>query len=200
MADSRASTLSLVGGVLALDFANTASGRGTGAPVEHLQRPTHLLDWARHAGVTGAETVERALAAIAADEEAGERLLRHARELREAVYASGEAIANRRAPAEADLKALRGFAARALGEAALRPGPAGGYRFDFSQALPEIALLGPIAWSALDLLAKGTFERLKQCAECGWLFLDQSKNNSRRWCDMATCGNRTKLRRHRGRR
>src|SRR4051812_12148131 len=82
MMESRASTLSLVGGVIALDFANTASGRGTGEPAEHLQRPTHLLDWARHAGVTDAETVERLRAAIAADEEAGEKLLRHGRELR----------------------------------------------------------------------------------------------------------------------
>jgi predicted RNA-binding Zn ribbon-like protein len=53
----------------------------------------------------------------------------------------------------------------------------------------------------VDLLTKGRLERLKRCPGpgCGWLFLDHSKNGSRRWCAMATCGNRTKGRRHRAR-
>ena len=77
-----------------------------------------------------------------------------------------------------------------------------GYALDFSAAPAETALLGPIAWSAVDLLRSGRFERVKRCPGpgCGWLFFDHSKNNSRRWCDMATCGNRTKGRRHRARR
>jgi predicted RNA-binding Zn ribbon-like protein len=44
------------------------------------------------------------------------------------------------------------------------------------------------------MLREGQFERVRQCPECGFLFFDRSKNNSRRWCDMATCGNRAKLR------
>ena len=200
MVELRASSLSLVGGVLALDFANTTSGRETGAPTEHLQHPVHVLDWARHAGAISAGTAERSRVAIAKDGQAAEKLLRHARELREAIFATGVAIAHKAAPAEIDLETLKGLAARSLGHAGLRPDSGGAYAFDFSEAPPEIAVLGPIVWSAFDLLAKGRFERLKQCAECGWLFYDHSKNNSRRWCDMATCGNRTKLRRHRGRR
>jgi predicted RNA-binding Zn ribbon-like protein len=198
--ESRAATLSLVGGALALDFANTMSGRETGERAEHLQLPGHLVDWANHAGGTDAATAARSRADIAADAAAAEKLLRHSRELREAIYAAGSAIADRRAPADADLRTIKGLAARSVGQATLRPRPAGGYDLDFSKAPPDVALLGPIAWSALGLLQKGDFHRLKRCAECGWLFLDQSKNNSRRWCDMATCGNRTKLRRHRGRR
>lgn len=52
------------------------------------------------------------------------------------------------------------------------------------------------AHSALSLLAVETRERLRICGNCGWLFIDRSKNRSRIWCDMAVCGNRQKASRH----
>ena len=63
-------------------------------------------------------------------------------------------------------------------------------------------LLGPIVWSAADLLTSPEAERLKLCVadDCGWLFIDGSRNRSRRWCDMSDCGNRAKARRFRERR
>ena len=60
-------------------------------------------------------------------------------------------------------------------------------------------MLWPVAWSAAELLAQGPLERIRECPgqdTCGWLFLDLSKNASRRWCDMRVCGNRAKARRH----
>jgi predicted RNA-binding Zn ribbon-like protein len=197
---SGAATQSLVGGVLALDFANSGSGRDTAEPVELLQAPADVVDWAVHAGGADAATAGEARAAIAADGDAAKILLRHARELREAVYATASAIARGGSPPQGGLRTLKDFARRAVGAAKLRLTSTGGYAFDCSEAEPEFALLGPVVWSALDLLAKGEFERVKECPECRWLFFDRSKNNSRRWCDMATCGNRIKLRRHRGRR
>jgi predicted RNA-binding Zn ribbon-like protein len=93
-----------------------------------------------------------------------------------------------------------------MGSGELKPQPGGGYRLDFAAAPPEAAITGPLALSALDFLATADFSRVKQCPghgpgnDCQWLFLDVSKNNSRRWCDMATCGNRSKSKRHRSRR
>nr|WP_299505359.1 CGNR zinc finger domain-containing protein [uncultured Rhizobium sp.] len=52
------------------------------------------------------------------------------------------------------------------------------------------------ARSALRLLGEPAAERMKICGNCGWLFLDRSKNKSRYWCDMAVCGNRAKASRH----
>ncbi|WP_159952204.1 CGNR zinc finger domain-containing protein [Rhizobium sp. 18065] len=52
------------------------------------------------------------------------------------------------------------------------------------------------ARSALRLLGEPAAERMKICGNCGWLFLDRSKNRSRYWCDMAVCGNRAKASRH----
>ncbi len=59
-------------------------------------------------------------------------------------------------------------------------------------------LLAPVLWSAADLLAGAHKTRIRECAnaECLWLFLDESKGGTRRWCDMASCGNRAKARRH----
>jgi predicted RNA-binding Zn ribbon-like protein len=59
-----------------------------------------------------------------------------------------------------------------------------------------MALEAATARSALHLVAMPEPERLKICGNCGWLFLDRSKNRSRTWCDMAVCGNRIKANRH----
>ncbi|HKU96534.1 MAG TPA: CGNR zinc finger domain-containing protein [Vineibacter sp.] len=199
--DSRAGSLSLVGGVLALDFANTAGARETSAPIEHLLTAADVVAWAVHAGSIDAATAKRVSSAINADRDMARRLLRHAVQLRDSIHSVGAAIAHDKAPPEADLRSLKDTAQRALAAAEITSTAAGGYGFDFSDAPAEAALLGPIAWSAIDLLAKARFERLKQCPahDCGWLFLDTSKNNTRRWCDMATCGNRTKATRFRER-
>lgn len=201
MTTPRAGNLPLVGGLLALDFVNTASGRETADRFEHLRHPSDVVDWAAHAGSIDAETARRSYAVVTEDGEAAEKVLRHAVQLREAVYGVGSAIARGSVPPEADLRTLKAFARQAIGPADLAPAHGGGYGFDFSAGPAEIALLGPVAWSALDMLSGGNFERVKQCPgdDCGWLFFDNSKNNSRRWCEMATCGNRTKAKRHRHR-
>ncbi|MCS3445559.1 MULTISPECIES: CGNR zinc finger domain-containing protein [Bradyrhizobium] len=61
------------------------------------------------------------------------------------------------------------------------------------------ALLKPIAWSAVSLLTGPRAERVKQCQDergCGWLFVDESRAQNRRWCSMGDCGNLAKSRRH----
>jgi predicted RNA-binding Zn ribbon-like protein len=58
------------------------------------------------------------------------------------------------------------------------------------------APLWPVARSAGDLLLSGDFARIGECPSCGWLFLDISRNGTRRWCSMATCGSRDKMARY----
>ncbi|MBY2938982.1 MULTISPECIES: CGNR zinc finger domain-containing protein [Rhizobium] len=68
-----------------------------------------------------------------------------------------------------------------------------------AQALREASpgsLAAATAHSALRLIAMPDPQRMKICGNCGWLFIDRSKNRSRAWCDMAVCGNRTKANRH----
>jgi len=61
--------------------------------------------------------------------------------------------------------------------------------------------LWPLAREVAELLVAGQLERITICraSDCDWLFLDNSRNHSRRWCDMGTCGNRAKVRRFRAR-
>ena len=63
---------------------------------------------------------------------------------------------------------------------------------------PAESLLAPVLWSAGDLLTGARRARVRQCANprCLWLFLDDSKSGNRRWCSMASCGNRAKAHRH----
>lgn len=60
----------------------------------------------------------------------------------------------------------------------------------------DYALEAATARSALQLLAGSDRQRIRICGNCGWLFIDRSKNRSRIWCDMAVCGNRQKASRH----
>ena len=53
-----------------------------------------------------------------------------------------------------------------------------------------------IVASAQSLLSSKEVARVKECPNCGWLFLDTSKNQSRRWCSMNTCGVHDKMRRY----
>ena len=60
-------------------------------------------------------------------------------------------------------------------------------------------LMIPIVESAADALILGELPRVRRCADgrCARVFYDGTKNGRRRWCDMATCGNRAKAARHR---
>jgi predicted RNA-binding Zn ribbon-like protein len=98
-------------------------------------------------------------------------------------------------PHAADLDAVRAAAVDALGHARLEPRPDG-----FAWTWTGAALarpLWPIAHAALGLLRSGELDRLAECGHCRWLFLDHSRNRSRRWCSMNACGGREKMRRHR---
>ena len=75
----------------------------------------------------------------------------------------------------------------------------GGYTWVWDEGGRALdSMLWPVARSAADLLTSGELQAVRQCAgrACGWLFLDTSRNRTRRWCDMSVCGNRAKARRH----
>ncbi len=98
--------------------------------------------------------------------------------------------------------------AEAAGQPGAGVGPAGAgasYRLGWVPVTGTEALgraMWPLARSAVELLTSPALERLKLCEadDCGWLFVDASRNRSRRWCDMSGCGNLAKVRRFRARR
>ncbi len=197
---SKASSLPLVGGVLALDFCNTSSGRGTEDAIEHLNVPEHLVDWCRHAGILD-QTGEAYVRTRCADAGFGQDLLRRAIKLRDAIYRLDVTLAARGEPDQADMDIIATNHADCLSAGRLTTkNGAFGWTWQVEQA-PEAALLGPIAGSAMALVTQADHSRLKQCGghQCGWLFLDTTKSNNRRWCEMDVCGNRAKQKRKRQR-
>lgn len=198
---TRAGRLPLVGGAPALDLANTASGRGSALHLDHLLEPLHLLDWACHARVAAPQALAAVRALLADDAAGAALLLARALALREAVHRAGGRLAAGDAAAVGDLEAIAGEHSRTLAAARLEARD-GRHAWGWpSAARPLDQLLGPLALSAVTLLTGAEPSRLKQCpgTGCGWLFLDRSRNRSRRWCEMEVCGNRAKSRRHRAR-
>ncbi len=199
---SRAGSLALIAGELALDFANTSSGRGSPHHLDHLREASHVLAWARHAKVLGDADMETASRVIQRDKRAASRLFDTALELRETIHAIGLALAERRPPSEADRARLAARHAEFLARAHLVPHDAGFvWSWDAKTSVTGI-VLGPISFSALSLLTQQDLTRVKQCEgqHCGWLFFDTTKNKRRRWCEMSVCGNRSKVRALRARR
>ncbi len=196
--ESGAAALSLVGGRLCLDFANTVGSHAGELPNEHLRGYRDLVAWSRHAGILTDADERRLLAAAEGRPDEAGVVLERAVSLREAIYRIFSAVAAGRVPAEADLETLNVALARALAHARIVSAAAGfawAWR-DEHGALDR--MLWPVARSAADLLTVGELDRVRECANdpCGWLFLDLSRNRSRRWCDMQDCGNRIKARRH----
>jgi predicted RNA-binding Zn ribbon-like protein len=190
----RATELELVGGDPALDFANTVDG-AFDDPIESLHDYGDLAAWAAYAGVIDGETAERLAAAAGRRPEEAARALDRARALRIAIYRTFSAVAHGTEPPAVALDALRAAHAGALERARLEPD------FSFTWEGEDLDRpLWPLAVAAVDLLRTGPLDRLKTCAECPWLFLDSSRNRSRRWCSMNECGGRLKMRRYRERR
>ncbi|WP_170947120.1 CGNR zinc finger domain-containing protein [Bordetella genomosp. 2] len=186
---------SFVGGHPYLDFLNTGGGKTKARDVRGFADWAGLLDWLAAAGQL--EPGERAglqrLAAGRPARAALDRLVAH----RENAYEVLAAVAHGLPPPAAGVARLENDLRAALRHATLRlsaPGP-GAWRVDAAAAgldLPRHRL----ALAAQTLIADGLLPRLRQCEACSWLFLDTSRGGRRRWCSMATCGNRAKARRH----
>lgn len=189
-------------GQLCLDFANTLSDRPNEAPQEEkLHYYADLVDWAEAANILSAdEATEMHREALRRPTEA-DRTFAGAISLREAVYRLFSAIAAGAEPPVGDLEAVN----RAIGAAAVRGrlSPLHGHFHWTWEHDPSVldSMIAPVAWSVAELLTSNDLHRVHECAgdDCGWLFMDTSKNGSRRWCSMETCGNRAKARRHRAR-
>jgi len=194
----------LIGGNPALDLVNTLDWRfRTEPPPEELL--TDYDDLAQFSAQSNlvSDALARRLIRNASENKAAQ-VVAAVRELREAaalvLYAAldGDQF---RAPA---IATLEGYFKKARdAQRLLRAGGRLGWEFPQSNALPELPLW-LLSLSTAELLTSDEMERVRACgnAECRWLFLDTSKNHTRRWCDMKICGNRMKARRfkaqHRG--
>ena len=194
---SRAGSLDLIADDLALNFANTESGRGFPSHQNHFRAAANVVEWLRHAKALSVEETAWLRKRVAERADLAADLLAQAVALRVAIHDIGAALGRHAKPPEAALASLSALHARCVAKAELAPGIAS-CRWQWSvRASPAEAALGPIALAAVRLFTEGDFHRIRECGghACGWLFYDRSKNNRRRWCEMEVCGNRAKQRR-----
>lgn len=171
-------TYKLIGGAPALDFANLVSYRGTHRQHDWLDPAANAETWVDAAG-------------IAAPAKTNISQLREFREMLARVFL---AIADGGTPAPDDVERIGGIAAGAWDHR----------RLHFSNRARSAtwidtrpSLLAEVALDAASLLTSTeALRRIAACGECRWLFLDTTRNRSRRWCDPADCGNRARQRRH----
>jgi predicted RNA-binding Zn ribbon-like protein len=186
------------GGHLALDFANTVGSRGA-EPQEHFNTYGDVVAWAEARGVVSKAEATRLRKAAAAAPDEARAAHRRAIRLREAIYQVFHRRASGRPPAAEDLATLNRFVADTYRGAQL---VVDGDRLVLATAPSGDTLdrpFAPVVRTAVDLLTGDQASLVGLCADhaCGWLFLDTTRNRTRRWCTMGDCGNRAKVRRFR---
>jgi predicted RNA-binding Zn ribbon-like protein len=183
---------------LCLAYANTLFWRGSAAPTEKLHGFADLMAWLEQSAGLGAAAAQPLKAWAREHPKKAANLFADAVDLRESVFRIFSAFAADAPVRDADFAALRHAIAAAPARDQLARADHGyAWRIDAPQ--PAVTgLLVPVLWSAGDLMVRAGERRIRQCAneKCLWLFLDASKSGTRRWCDMAACGNRAKAQRH----
>ncbi len=185
----------LVGGNLALDFVNTRTGPPVGPPDDDvLTGYAALVDWARHAGSL-ATAEAAALRRSSRDDPRGARAaFARALRIRDQLDEVFRTLAAGRDPAASALAAVRDEEADALAHARLDRGSTFTWTWQDDRTLARP--LRPVVHAAVQLLTTGALDRIKGCGGCRFVFYDESKNRSRRWCSMDDCGTTEKIRRY----
>ena len=186
-------------GTLVLDFANTAEFHASEHPNEYLQTYLDLVTWSQEAGLlTRSEGKELSLLDEEQPQEAV-RMLTRAITLREAIYGLLSAVAHQEPQNEADLSTFNRFLAESLRHTKISHTSEG---FSWAWKVKEPGfdrVLWTLARETAKLITSKEIKRVGECADdrgCGYLFIDTSRNHSRRWCSMESCGNRAKAQRH----
>ncbi|MBA2317434.1 MAG: CGNR zinc finger domain-containing protein [Euzebyales bacterium] len=171
-------TYKLIGGALALDFANLVSYRGTSRHHDWLEPASNAERWRRAVGLHAPIT------------SGSDRFV----ELRELLAGIFLAVADGTSPAPAGVDRVGRLAAHSWTRRTLR------LARDAHVAAwtdPAPSMLDELVRDAASLLTSGAgMSRVAACEGCRWVFLDATRNRSRRWCDPADCGNRARQRRH----
>jgi len=189
-----AGNLKLLGGRLCLDFVNTLDWRGTDAPQEFLKTFDDLVSWSRHVGICSRQEIRKLYRMADQSDAEVKSVLKRAVTLRETIYRLFAASLTERTPVEDDLTAFNKDLSRSMKESRITR-TKDGFTWDIAgNKMKPSWILNPIIRSAAEILVSHELKKVKTCADsaCGWLFIDVSRNQSRRWCDMKDCGNRAK--------
>jgi predicted RNA-binding Zn ribbon-like protein len=186
-------------GHLVLDFVNTLEWRGREQSEESLNSYSDLIGWAREGGLLSESEVELITSTSTEEPKKAELALKAALELREGLYRVFSNVVAGSSPQSGDLEILNDTILSTMANSKLEWGEhrlTWGWR---SEKNVFDRILWLIAQDAVELLTDGMLGRVGECADdrgCAYLFIDTTRNHSRKWCSMESCGNRAKARKH----
>jgi len=186
--DNLVKDILLNGSVLCLDFVNTIHDRIYEPERDYWVTYVHLLQWALKAGIIKPGEYEILLEYYESKPSPGPKLLKEAIKVRELLYSLFLPISSGKKVSGDNLEAFNEIVSKCLPRLRLKPHNKG-----FSQTWQftpgeSVMIIAPVIYSAYELLLSDRLDRIKECTNCGWLFLDTTKNGTRRWCSMNTCG------------
>lgn len=184
---------------LAIKFVNTVAWRLRDPVEDRIASPAAMLTWLLEAGLLDRSAFTLISARWKISPQDARRFGRAADELREAIYRLLVAQVERKAADERQIAILNRHLGAPMQGIELAPVRGGLTWRGGIDAVDRRSLLKPIAWSAASLLTGPRAGQVKQCQDergCGWLFIDESRAQNRRWCSMSDCGNLAKSRRH----
>jgi predicted RNA-binding Zn ribbon-like protein len=190
-------TLELDGGILCLDFVNSVRNRFENPFYEFIITPDDWLLWSRRTQICDPSTEQKLDKYISENGDKAITELNRIIRVRETLYRIFRKTAQKEQPLIKDIRYFNKeltFSFRFLNleiNDSLETIPTWNYK------KPDlIYLLLPILKSAYELLTSGLKDHIKECPNCGWLYLDKTRNKSRRWCNMKTCGNTEKTKKY----
>jgi predicted RNA-binding Zn ribbon-like protein len=190
----------IVGGNSALDLVNTVSGWNSD-PEDWIPDIGSFFAWARTSGLLDTREMNEAARRAQGAPVAADRVLASVKELRFALWRLINSLEQRKRARPGDLAIMNEWMRRLALSEQLLVGR-NKVTFAINRDISVLELPGlRVTAAALWLLKDPSLARIKTCraSDCGWKFVDQSKNRSRRWCDMSVCGNLAKARRYRAR-
>lgn len=195
MAEERNEVFRIVGGHPALELVNTVAPRVAGGAddeQDYIPVPGELLAWSRRTELLDEAEAVAVEAAWSSAPGTADQALHAAVEIREAVYQ----VLSRPAESAAALEVLTLRWSAAAARSVLVPG--GAVARLVVGTSPASMIQDRLVDAAVELLRTIDLKQLRACpieeGGCGWLFLDRSRNRSRRWCSMEDCGTQAKIR------
>lgn len=189
----------LESGALCLDFANTVEWHASDQPEDLLNDFSDLIAWGVAAGLLLPDQAKGLLQNAESQPAEAAALFEKAIRLRESIYRIFSSFTEKGSVNSDDLTFLNEVLSKSMSHLGVVPF-AQGFILEWMESPdgPD-QILWSVARSAGELLTSDKLDRVSQCADdrgCGYLFVDTSRNKSRRWCSMESCGNRAKARRH----
>lgn len=186
-----------VAGSLCLDFVNTVDGREIGEREDRLTSYRDFVAWSKRADILTNREATRLLEIAATQTRQRRQVFQRALRLRENIYFAVSGYMSKKRVSVTSLagvnEEMRLSLSRRILVARRR-----NYVLEWDDAPVLARPIWAIALSAVELLTNTDSFHLCRCNadDCDWLFVDRSKNQSRRWCDMKVCGNREKTKRY----